>query len=170
MRQIRSATHAAVLVLSCAAAAACRSAGGGATSPPPKATAAATEVRAAAEEWRRAFEAKDIGRIVGLFEDDALAMYPLPQPTFGRAANVAAWTAYYARPNATHPLTTDTVIVAASGDLAYTVGRWRATYDRPGTTPGDDGGRYLAVWRRGPTGWRIAALSAHAHRPRPAIP
>ena len=169
MRQIRSATQAAVLVLPCAVAAACRGAGGGAAAPAPRAAAAA-EVRAAAEGWRHAFEAKDIGRIVGIFEDDALAMYPLPQPTVGRAANVAAWTAYYARPNATHPLTTDTVVVAASGDLAYTVGRWRATYDRPGTTPGDDGGRYLAVWRRGRTGWRIAALSANAHQPPPAIP
>ena len=83
---------------------------------------------------------------------------------------MAVWTEFYARPNANHPLTTDTVVVAASGDVAYTVGRWRVTYDRAGTTPVNVGGKWVAVWRRGTAGWRIEVPSAHTHQPAPPIP
>jgi ketosteroid isomerase-like protein len=79
----------------------------------------------------------------------------------------------FAQPGATHPVTTDTVLVGASGDLAYTVGRWHVTVPSSGSDAQgtDAGGRYLAVWR--PVGpgraWRIVALSANAHRPAPPM-
>jgi ketosteroid isomerase-like protein len=88
-------------------------------------TTGAAAVREAAEAWRRAFEAKDVDAIVRAYAPDAVAMYSFPQPTVGREANREAWVAYFARPKATHPITTDTVVVAASGDLAYTFGRYR---------------------------------------------
>ena len=88
----------------------------------------------------------------------------------GREANREAWVAYFARPKATHPITTDTVVVAASGDLAYTFGRYRVTYEPLGAERVETGGRYVAVWRHDEAGWRIAVLSAHRHDPTPAIP
>jgi hypothetical protein len=50
-----------------------------------------------------------------------------------RIANRAAWAAVFAQPGATHPVTTDTVLVGASGDLAYTVGRWHVTVPSSGS-------------------------------------
>lgn len=172
MSRIRRAARVFVLLSLSASVPSCRGARVEATRPVTtvSAAAAASEVRAAADGWRRAYEAKDAAGIVSFYADNGLAMYPRPQPTVGRAVNLAVWTESYARPNAAHPLTTDSVVVAASGDVAYTVGRWRVTYDRADTTPVNVGGQWIAVWRRSAVGWRIAVLSAHTHQPAPPIP
>ena len=134
--------------------------------------AASRAVRAAADAWTRAALARDAAEMTRYFAEDAFVMYPQPQPTVGRAANGAAWARVFARPGADHPLTTDSVVVAASGDLAFTMGRWALN------TPADStraavasGGRYVAIWRSvGPDGaWQIVVLSANTHRPRPEM-
>jgi hypothetical protein len=84
---------------------------------------ARADVRAAADAWTRGASTRDAGAMADYFAADAFAMYPRPEPTVGREANRAAWAAVFAQPGATHPVTTDTVVVAASGDLAYTAGR-----------------------------------------------
>lgn len=97
-------------------------------------------------------------------------MYPQPRPTVGRAANGAAWARVFNRPGARHPLTTDSVAVAASGDLAYSMGRWHLSTPADSARAAvDAGGRYIAIWRPvGPGGaWQIVALSANTHQPPP---
>jgi ketosteroid isomerase-like protein len=52
----------------------------------------------------------------------------------------------------------DTAIVAASGDLGYTLGHWESVL----TTPAGDSvlgrGNYVTIWRRQPDGtWKVAA-------------
>ena len=128
------------------------------------------ELRAAAESWRRALDARDADGAIRWFADDIVAWYPRPQPTLGLAANRETWRAVFVAPNNRHPITIDTVVVAASGDLAYTMGRYRSHYEQPGGASSDGGGRYVAVWRRDAAGWRIAVLSAHRHDPAPPVP
>ncbi len=106
------------------------------------------------------------------FAEDAFGMYPHPQPTVGRAANAAAWTAVFASPGVRHPVTSDSIVVALSGDLAYVTGRWHLSAPATGAQPGTEvGGWYIAVWR--PVGragaWRIVTLSANTLRPAPAM-
>jgi ketosteroid isomerase-like protein len=134
--------------------------------------ASAATLREAANAWARAAIERDAATMSRYFADDAFVMYPQPQPTVGRSANHAAWLAVFAQPGARHPLTSDSVIVSASGDLGYTVGRWRLNTPPTGNRAAVDvGGRYIAVWR--PVGpgraWQIVTLSANTHRPTPEL-
>lgn len=72
--------------------------------------------------------AKDPTATASFFSEDAFVMYPQPAPTIGRQANYQAWARYFARPEAEHPFTTDTVIVAASRDPANAKGFQRDSY------------------------------------------
>ncbi|MDQ4076677.1 MAG: DUF4440 domain-containing protein [Chloroflexota bacterium] len=128
----------------------------------------AASLHEAAAAWTAAANARDAEAMAIFFAPEVIAMYPQPAPTVGREANREAWARFFRRPNATHPLTTDTLVLAASGDLAYTLGRWAVNYEGPGG-PVAAGGRYLAVWRPVDGAWRIVALSANTHQPAPAI-
>ena len=114
-------------------------------------------LRETAAALQQAFTARDPDRIASFFAVDAVAMYPLPQPIVGREANRGAWASYFSRRSA-HPVTVDSVVVAASGDLGYTLGRYLTAEARD---PGATGGRYVIVWRKIDDQWRIAILSAH---------
>ena len=109
---------------------------------------------------QQAFTARDANRIASFFAEDAVAMYPnFPQPVLGREANRRAWESYYTRRTA-HPLTIDTVVLSASGDLGYTFGKYLTAEV---TDSSATGGRYVAVWRKIGDEWQIAILSAHDH-------
>ncbi|WP_158508917.1 YybH family protein [Gemmatirosa kalamazoonensis] len=114
------------------------------TAPP---TSTERAVRAAAAEWVRAAAERDGEAMGAYFAEDAFVMYPRPQPTVGRAANTAVWVTLFARPGALHPLTTDSVVVARSGDLAYVTGRWHLSAPAAGTQPATDVG--AATWQCG---------------------
>ena len=163
-RKIASLSAGALLLASCARPAAV--AGAHAQEAPPA-------LQAAANAWARAAVARDADSVAAFFAPEAFVMYPQPRPTLGQAANRAAWQRVFAQAGTEHPLTSDTVIVSAAGDLAYSMGRWHLSAPAADSAkaPTDAGGRYLAVWRPiGPAGaWRIVALSANAHRPAPAM-
>lgn len=125
-------------------------------------------VRAASNAWTAAAAAHDANRMAEYFADDAFVMYPRPAATIGKTANRDVWAEFFQRPKAEHPLTTDSVVVATSGDLAYTQGRWALSYDGA-QGPVTAGGRYIAIWRPVRGEWRIVALSANTHRPPPPI-
>ena len=128
------------------------------TSVPPTQTALST-LRQTTGALQEAFTARDANRIASFFAEDAVAMYPLPQPIVGREANRRAWESYYSRRSA-HPLTVDSVVVSASGDLGYIFGRYLTAEARD---PSATGGRYVAVWRKISDQWRIVILSAHEY-------
>src|SRR5512145_1232329 len=68
-------------------------------------------VRAASDAWTAAAAAHDGNRMAEFFADDAFVMYPRPAATVGKTANRDVWIEFFQRPKATHPLTTDSVIV-----------------------------------------------------------
>lgn len=163
--RLASVAAAVALTVGCASSAPARTEQSGAPG-------AGAGVRMAADAWASAAVARDAEAMARYFAEDAFVMYPQPQPTVGRAANHAAWAAVFAQPGARHPVTSDSVVVAASGDLAYVTGRWHLSTPAAGERPGTEiGGRYLAVWR--PVGpgkaWQIVMLSANTHRPAPEI-
>ena len=97
--------------------------------------------------------------IAGCFAEDAIIMYPgWTLPVLSRTANREAWTSYFSRLDK-HPVSVDSIVMSASGDLAYSFGRW-ATGEL-----GEEGalaGRYVAVWRKAEH-WEMVTLSAHVH-------
>ena len=125
----------------------------------PPAQTPETTLRQTVVALQEAFTARDPERIANFFAEDAIAMYPLPQPTIGREANRRAWQSYYSRRTA-HPVSIDTVVASASGDLGYAFGKYLTADVQD---PAAAGGRYVAVWRRIGDQWRIAVLSAHDH-------
>lgn len=126
-------------------------------------------VRAAAAQWVSAFARHDLDAISAGFADDGVALYPRSAPVRGRAANRAAWAAFFALPNAAHPLTLDTVMVARSGDIAVVQGRYLIEYDSA-STPVVLGGQYVSVWQPDTVGrWRITSLTANMYTPPPRL-
>jgi ketosteroid isomerase-like protein len=113
-----------------------------------------------AQAFPQAFADKDIDQIINFFAEDAIAMYPgWSLPVTGKDANREAWVNYYAK-NKTHPISTDSVVVAASNDLGHSFGRWAtAETDELGAAAG----RYTAIWQRKNQQWQIVVLSAHVH-------
>lgn len=48
-------------------------------------------------------------------------------------------------------------VAAASGDLGYTIGRWRMVVEEAGADSAVAAGHYVTIWRRQPDGsWRVA--------------
>lgn len=125
----------------------------------PPAQIAESTLRQRAAAMQQAFTARDANRIASFFAEDVVAMYPLPQPILGREANRRAWESYYSRRTA-HPITTDTVVVSASGDLGYTLGKYLTAEVSDSSATG---GRYVAIWRKIGDEWQISILSAHEH-------
>jgi len=96
----------------------------------------------AATAWVEAFERRDADAVTRWFADDIIAWYPRPEESIGRAMNRDVWRAVFGEPNNRHPITTDTVVVADSGDLGCTMGRYRAHYERLSATVDTGEGRH----------------------------
>jgi ketosteroid isomerase-like protein len=124
-------------------------------------TAAARAVRSADRAFAAAAAAHDLeGSVAGLAADGI--MFPPDQPpVIGRAAVRAYMRRAFATPHFSVSWTTDTVVVAASGDLAYSFARSRYTFPARSGAPGavDTAyGKGVSVWRREADGrWRQTA-------------
>jgi ketosteroid isomerase-like protein len=121
----------------------------------PAADLAAEElaIRDASAKWLAAVQAKDWAAAAASFAADGMAFPQNQAPLVGPAAvqaNAEAQAA--AMPNMTTNWTTDLVVVAASGDLAYESGTWTMTNE--GT---QDTGKYITVWRKLDGQWKAVA-------------
>jgi ketosteroid isomerase-like protein len=104
-----------------------------------------TAIEAMTADYTAAVQVGDPAAVSALHADDAI-LHPPNEPSIsGREAIDAYFTRIHAEPvDLTYA--TDDVVVSESGDLAYEVGTW-------------DGGKYLTVYRRTPSGWKIVADS-----------
>ena len=133
------------------------------------ATPAESATRVAASKWVSAFATRDVDAIAASFADDAVALYPRSGPIRGREANRRLLAAFFSLPNASHPITTDTVMASRSGDMSVTRGRYLLRYDSA-AHPVTLGGQYVAVWRADTIGtWHIVNLIANMYAPPPQI-
>jgi ketosteroid isomerase-like protein len=108
--------------------------------------------------WLAAAAAGDVEKTVSFWTDDAVVYPPNAAPVVGTAALRAMVAATSQLPGFRITWKTDSVVVGASGDLAYATGTNAFTVNdstgRPVTTPG----RVLQVWRKGRDGvWRCAS-------------
>jgi uncharacterized protein (TIGR02246 family) len=132
----------------------------GCTTPPPAPDpgSAARAVAVADSTWSAAAESRDLEGSAGMIAEDGIMFPPGQPPVIGRAAAREFMRQSFAIPGFRASWVTDTVVVAASGELAYTMGRSR--YIVPDTTGGLDTlyAKALGVWRRDPDGkWRAVA-------------
>jgi uncharacterized protein (TIGR02246 family) len=135
--------------------------------------AARQAVRSADSAFAAAAAAHDLEGSVASLAADGMMLPPDQPPVIGRAAVREYMRQSFATPHFSVTWTTDTVIVAASGDMAYSFARSRYTFPGHSGKPGavDTAyGKGVSVWRREADGrWRATVDIWNAAPTLPAI-
>ncbi len=111
-------------------------------------------LRAADVAFSRALAARDRAAFEALVDEEAIFGVRLLE---GRRAIGEAWSVFLAEGGPRLTWAPDEAILAASGDLGYTVGHARLEQRGTDGAPVVRDARYVTVWRRGPDG-RFRAL------------
>jgi uncharacterized protein (TIGR02246 family) len=125
--------------------------------PPDTRAADAQAIRQLEADWLQAESTKDADKITAFYADDASLFLPdLPVIT-GKANILAAYKGFVADKNfsLTWP-PSYAVVVAKSGDIAYTEGNYTSTYTDSKTKKAvSEKGKYLEVYTKQPDGsWK----------------
>jgi ketosteroid isomerase-like protein len=101
------------------------------------------------------------------FAEDAI-MFPASGKVVGQDS-IRAMMARVMTPEAPKLLwEPETATVAASGDLAYTIGRWKSVADPEGEATVLAEGYYLTVWQKtADGGWKVATDMGNVDQPAP---
>ena len=120
----------------------------------------AAAIRADETAWGAAYAARDATKVAGYYSTDAISMFEQSPNTAGRAAILASLTKDMAVPDKAFAfsLTTVSVDVAASGDLAVTHGTYKVSFTDPKTKkPTSSSGNYVNLFKVQADGiWKIA--------------
>jgi uncharacterized protein (TIGR02246 family) len=114
-------------------------------------------IRAASTAWSQAAQAKDLGKAVSMYTDDAIAFQDKGPMTKGKENIREGWKTMLALPGPGLSFAPTAVEVAKSGDMAYEYGLYdMVTTDKKGKT-NDDKGKYVTVWKKqGDGSWKVA--------------
>ena len=105
--------------------------------------------------WSRAVEDRDVERAVSFWADDAIVFPPGSPPVVGKVAIREFVTKSFQTPGFSISWKTTTVAVSRSGDIAYTTGTNRVTFNAPAGKQGLVEGKAVAIWRRDASGtWK----------------
>ncbi len=120
-----------------------------------------TEIETINDRFEQALVAHDAATVATFYTDDAVALPAGAPRAQGRAAiedMFAEWFEQAPAPES-FTLTTDDLVLAESGEVAYEIG----TYQVRGTSPAgetyDETGKYLVVWEDVNGEWKVAADS-----------
>ena len=123
--------------------------------------AGAQDLRAALMEVDRAFDrataAKGIEGWVEFAADDAVFLPEGADFVRGREAVRKFYAPMFSRKGFTLRWEPVEAVVSASGDLGYTLGRWKSTGISPEGKPVTGHGKYLTIWKKQQDGsWKAA--------------
>ena len=106
-------------------------------------------------EWSRAAQSRDVDRVLSFWADDAIVFPPASPAVAGKAAIREFVAKSFQTPGFSISWKTTTVAVSRSGDIAYTTGTNRVTFNAADGTQVTVEGKAVAVWRRGEDGaWK----------------
>jgi ketosteroid isomerase-like protein len=138
--------------------------------PPPGPDLAAEEraIRETDGRWLKAAQARDAAGEAAMLAADAVMFRPHVEPLAGPAA----FQAYIEKENAANPKaapnwTTDTITVARSGDMAVQTGSYHIKSLGP-KGAGEDRGRFVTVWKKIGSDWKVAHDIGTSTMPEPA--
>ena len=138
--------------------------------PPGAGDTAADEaaLRAADVKLNRAITQGDLAGIAAFYSDDAVMM-PAAEPAItGKQAITAEWKHVLAIPDYQNTTKLLRVEVAASRDMAYTMGSYTSRMMGEDGKPVDEPGKWLTVWKKQPDGaWRIVMDTYNTDIPPP---
>jgi uncharacterized protein (TIGR02246 family) len=113
-------------------------------------------IRAADATLLAAAAAKNVERIASFYAEDCAVLWPDSPPRMGRQGARDAWSEAFKEPSISVTWHTEQVVVARSGDLAYSRGYYDETYDENGRAMHAHG-KFLLVWKKQSNGaWRVA--------------
>jgi uncharacterized protein (TIGR02246 family) len=132
-----------------------------APTPAPTDTRAQDEaaIRAAADDWGKAIEAKNLDQTVAFYADDAW-VYPQNAPVAKTAEQRrAVWAEFFSTPGAENMEGDITrVDVARSGDLAVEFGTFAMTMNDKKGKPVTENEKYVVTWKKQADGkWKVIA-------------
>ena len=114
-------------------------------------------IRATDAQWLAAAKARDVEKAISFWSDDATILQPETPPIVGKAAIRKYVAEAFASPDFSITFTTDKVVVAASGDMAYETGTDTMTFRPPHGKLVTMRNRGVVVWRKQPDGvWKAA--------------
>lgn len=125
----------------------------------------AEAIRATSELWLQAADTRDSSHVASFYADDGAFLVPNVPLARGRAAVQAVWAQLLGAPNLSLVWTPSSVEVAKAGDMAYEMGSYELAMDGPNGRIEDDG-KYVVVWRKGSSGWQVAADIFNSSRQR----
>ena len=105
-----------------------------------------------------AVAARDLGRLISLYAEDASLFYADHPMVAGKDAIQETWMAIFARPGFAMSIEPLKVEISNSGDLAFTHGAYTMTMKGATGKAVADKGEYAVVYKRQPDGkWKIVA-------------
>jgi len=127
----------------------------------------ATTIRALDEEFMRHAATKDVNRLVDAFYAENAVVLPPNQPPVVGKAQIRAFVQGMIDGGLTE-IQLDSTDVSGSGDLAYSVGKYRLALRPAGSDLVEDKGKYVVVYRRQTDGsWRAIADIFNTNSPAP---
>ena len=109
-------------------------------------------------QWSAAAGAKDVGKTVSFYSEDAFVMPPNAPADTTKEAIRKGWQVLLGSPGLVISWKTTKVEVANSGDLACLSGTYEVTMNDTSGKPINDRGKYLAVWEKQADGkWKCGA-------------
>jgi uncharacterized protein (TIGR02246 family) len=115
----------------------------------PDTAAIQKELQLAEAKWNRAYAERDAEALAAMYADDAALANPGEALVRGKDAIRKATASFAADPNLKVAFEANRIQVAASGDFAYTRGRYALTMSDPDSgKPETSTGYYLTVWQK----------------------
>ncbi|MEP6995716.1 MAG: DUF4440 domain-containing protein [Acidobacteriota bacterium] len=116
---------------------------------------AKAEILRVDREWAEAAQAGDVDRTVSFWADDAAVFPPGSPAVVGKSAIREYVTKSFQTPGFSISWKTTDVVVSTGGDVAYTTGTNRVTFNAPDGTRASVDGKAVTVWRRDAKGdWK----------------
>jgi uncharacterized protein (TIGR02246 family) len=124
-------------------------------------------IRAAESEMVKAAQAKDAAKFASFYTDDAALMVPNAPLATGPAIR-QTFDQLFAAPGFSLKFEATKVVVATSGDLGYSQGRYDLTMNDPQGRPMTEVGKYVTVFRKQSDGsWKLTADIFNSDSPPP---
>lgn len=119
---------------------------------------AADAIRAADQQWEKAAAASDLAKTVSFCQPDGSVLPPNAPIATGTAAIRQMFAGYFALPKVSISWTAVTAEAAKSGDLGYSRGTYRFSFNDASGKPVVDTGKYVTVWHKQADGsWKVVA-------------
>jgi uncharacterized protein (TIGR02246 family) len=131
---------------------------------------AADEIRAADQEWLKAFAAGDLEKSLAFCAEDCAVLAANAASAEGREAIRRLFAGWF-KPGLKITWTPTKVEAAGSADLGYSSGTYQMSFqDASGKTVSDQG-KYVVVWKKQPDGsWKVVRDISNSDLPVQATP